>query len=91
MGMAKKAFNTYKGSAIAARHRMLQKQVARAADKRAPAEEAARPRQAGARHYPQPPFPRQHLPKPGHDYWSLYSASGFNGMSIRNSVPGWRA
>jgi hypothetical protein len=62
-----------------------------AADKRAPAEEAARRIQAGARHYPEPPFPRQHLPKPGHDYWSLYSASGFDGMSIRNSVPGWRA
>jgi hypothetical protein len=64
-GMAKKAFNTYKGSGIAARHRKLQKQVARAADKRAPAEEAAHPIQAGARHYPEPPFPRQHLPKAG--------------------------
>ena len=25
------------------------------------------------------------------DHWGLYSASGFNGMRIRNSVPGWRA
>jgi hypothetical protein len=67
MGMTKKAINTYKGSGIAARHRKLQKQVARTTDKRAPAEEAARPMRAGARHYPEPPFPRQHLPKPGHE------------------------
>jgi NAD(P)-dependent dehydrogenase (short-subunit alcohol dehydrogenase family) len=47
-----------------ARHRRIQRQVARA--------DAARPQktlkgamQAGARRYPEPPFPKQHLPKPG--------------------------
>ncbi len=83
MGMAKKSFNIYQGSRIAARHRKLQKQVARTADKRAPAEEAARPMQAGARHYPEPPFPRQHLPKPGHESWlrpaPMYDAPFYEG------------
>jgi NAD(P)-dependent dehydrogenase (short-subunit alcohol dehydrogenase family) len=51
---------------IAAKHRSLQKQVARS-DRRHPKREAPSAMQAGARHYPEPPFPRQHQPKPGHE------------------------
>lgn len=46
----------------AAKQRRVQKQVARA-DRKADAEPGAM--QAGARDYPVPPFPKQHLPKPG--------------------------
>ena len=46
----------------AAKQRSVQKQVARA-DRKPDAEPA--PMQAGAREYPVPPFPKQHLPKPG--------------------------
>ncbi|MCC6917959.1 MAG: SDR family oxidoreductase [Alphaproteobacteria bacterium] len=56
-----------KPDATAARQRTIQKQVdakerPQAKDKAKPAEKAM---QAGARLYPFPPFPRQHLPKPG--------------------------
>jgi NAD(P)-dependent dehydrogenase (short-subunit alcohol dehydrogenase family) len=46
----------------AAKQRNVQKQVARA-DRKSDAEPSAM--QAGAREYPVPPFPKQHLPKPG--------------------------
>ncbi len=38
-----------------------------AVDKQAPKAENEKPMQAGARHYPEPPFPAQHHPKPGHE------------------------
>jgi len=47
-------------------HRTIQKQVARA-DKRKPVEKPSGAMQAGARRYPEPPFPRQHLEKPGRE------------------------
>lgn len=53
-----------KGKATAAQHRTIQKQVAKA-DKRSPPRELKQAVQAGARKYPEPPFPKQHLPKPG--------------------------
>ncbi len=48
----------------AAKQRVIQKQVAKA-DKVRPKKEAETAMQAGARKYPAPPFPKQHLPKPG--------------------------
>jgi NAD(P)-dependent dehydrogenase (short-subunit alcohol dehydrogenase family) len=48
----------------AAAHRRIQKQVARA-DRNHPQKSEKAAVQAGARRYPVPPFPRQHLPKPG--------------------------
>src|ERR1700704_3329818 len=50
----------------AAEQRAIQKQGARA-EKRHPHEETAKPMQAGARRYPEPPFPKQHQPKPGQE------------------------
>jgi NAD(P)-dependent dehydrogenase (short-subunit alcohol dehydrogenase family) len=46
--------------------RAIQKQVARA-DKKRPKLKLEGAMQAGARTYPEPPFPRQHLAKPGHE------------------------
>ena len=45
-------------------HRRLQKQVAKA-DRKHPKQEVRGAMQAGARRYPEPPFPKQHIPKPG--------------------------
>ena len=45
-------------------HRRIQKQVARA-DAKHPKHKGEGPMQAGARLYPEPPFPRQHIAKPG--------------------------
>jgi NAD(P)-dependent dehydrogenase (short-subunit alcohol dehydrogenase family) len=53
-------------SRTARKHRAIQKQVARA-DRRRPEQVVKHAVQAGARRYPAPPFPRQHLPKPGHE------------------------
>jgi len=50
-------------------HRRIQRQVAKA-DIRRPRQKMEGPMQAGAREYPVPPFPRQHLPKPGQE-WRL--------------------
>lgn len=53
-----------KARRTAAQHRALQQETARH-DQRHPAEKADRAMQAGARPYPEPPFPKQHLGKPG--------------------------
>ena len=53
-------------AATAAKHRKLQQQVDKA-DKKKPKDEKKGAMQAGARKYPEPPFPKQHLPKPGHE------------------------
>ena len=50
--------------ATAEKQRKIQKQVA-AADAKKSGEDKDAPMQAGARRYPEPPFPRQHQPKPG--------------------------
>jgi NAD(P)-dependent dehydrogenase (short-subunit alcohol dehydrogenase family) len=46
--------------------RSIQKQVA-GADRKRPKEKLRGAMQAGARRYPEPPFPKQHLPKPGRE------------------------
>jgi NAD(P)-dependent dehydrogenase (short-subunit alcohol dehydrogenase family) len=51
---------------VAAQGRRLQQSVARA-DRNRPPIEVERPVQAGARRYPEPPFPRQHQSKPGRE------------------------
>ena len=53
--------------AEAARQRKIQKGVD-ARDKARTSNGKSRPMQAGARDYPEPPFPRQHHPKPGHEW-----------------------
>ena len=50
--------------AVAERQRDIQAEVA-AADKKENETEATGAMQAGARPYPEPPFPKQHQPKPG--------------------------
>ena len=47
-------------------HKKLQKQTERA-DRKRPPQELKKPVQAGARKYPEPPFPKQHLQKPGEE------------------------
>jgi NAD(P)-dependent dehydrogenase (short-subunit alcohol dehydrogenase family) len=51
---------------VVAQGRRLQREVARA-DRNRPPIEVERPVQVGARHYPEPPFPRQHQSKPGRE------------------------
>jgi NAD(P)-dependent dehydrogenase (short-subunit alcohol dehydrogenase family) len=48
------------------RQREIQDEVAQA-DKRHPKKKASGAMQAGARNYPEPPFPKQHQPKPGEE------------------------
>ena len=54
------------GSTAATAQRKIQKQVA-AADRSAGKSETKGTMQAGARRYPEPPFPKQHQPKPGNE------------------------
>jgi NAD(P)-dependent dehydrogenase (short-subunit alcohol dehydrogenase family) len=54
-------------SAAVASQRKIQQHVARADARNGAREKSPRIKQAGARHYPEPPFPRQHQPKPGHE------------------------
>jgi len=51
----------------AGQHRKLQRRRARA-DRKRPPQEAEKAMQAGARHYPAPPFKRQHQAKPGKEH-----------------------
>lgn len=51
----------------AQRQRDIQEQVAEA-DEKASGKEKTSAMQAGAREYPEPPFPKQHQPKPGAEY-----------------------
>ena len=53
-----------KAGRAAASHRRIQKQVART-DRARPKQTVKGAVQAGARRYPEPPFPKQHIPKPG--------------------------
>ncbi len=48
----------------AKKHRRIQKQVAKA-DRKRPQQQVKSAMQAGARRYPEPPFPKQHIVKPG--------------------------
>lgn len=76
-----------KTRAVAAGHRRLQKHVARA-DRRRPKQKVQGTVQAGARRYPEPPFPKQHLPKPGKetvlDPQPLYDAPFYRGSAKLN-------
>ena len=58
---------TRKVSPTRAAQRAIQRQVARA-DKQHPKREPNKAMQAGARRYPEPPLPRQHQVKPGHEF-----------------------
>jgi NAD(P)-dependent dehydrogenase (short-subunit alcohol dehydrogenase family) len=77
-------------SKTAKTHRRIQRQVARA-DRKRPREKLEGAMQAGARVYPVPPFPRQHLPKPGReavlDPPPLYDAPFWQGSGkLRDKV-----
>jgi NAD(P)-dependent dehydrogenase (short-subunit alcohol dehydrogenase family) len=77
-------------SKTARTHRRIQRQVARA-DRKRPREKVEAAMQAGARIYPVPPFPRQHLPKPGQeavlDPAPLYDAPFWQGSGkLRDKV-----
>jgi NAD(P)-dependent dehydrogenase (short-subunit alcohol dehydrogenase family) len=61
-----KAKDSAAPSRTASRHRKLQRQVA-GADRRSPRLKQRGAMQAGARRYPEPPLPPQHLPKPGQE------------------------
>jgi NAD(P)-dependent dehydrogenase (short-subunit alcohol dehydrogenase family) len=63
MAETRKRPNVQKGKATAAEQRAIQRQVARA-DKSGK-EKPDSAMQAGARKYPEPPFPKQNQPKPG--------------------------
>ena len=62
--MPRKSTNKRTAARTAATHRSIQKRVARS-DRRAPKEKPQGAMQAGARRYPEPPLPKQHLAKPG--------------------------
>jgi len=62
--MPRKATSKRTTARTAATHRSIQKRVARS-DRRAPQEKSQGAMQAGARRYPEPPLPKQHLSKPG--------------------------
>jgi NAD(P)-dependent dehydrogenase (short-subunit alcohol dehydrogenase family) len=64
--MAGKGRNSATASRTAAQHRKIQRHVGRA-DRRRPKIALRGAMQAGARRYPEPPLPRQHLPKPGQE------------------------
>jgi len=71
-----------KPSRTAASHRRIHKQVARA-DRKRPKQDVEGAMQAGARKYPVPPFPKQHIAKPGKeavlDPQPLYDAPFYRG------------
>jgi NAD(P)-dependent dehydrogenase (short-subunit alcohol dehydrogenase family) len=79
-----------KRKAVAKSHRRIQSQVARA-DKSRPRRELDGAMQVGGRKYPEPPFPKQHLPKPGResnlDPAPLYDAPFYQGSGkLRDKV-----
>ncbi|MBM3617539.1 MAG: SDR family oxidoreductase [Alphaproteobacteria bacterium] len=61
---AKSSVYTEEAETTSAAHRAIQAQTAKD-DKRNPKEEVEQAMQAGARKYPEPPMPAQHLKKPG--------------------------
>lgn len=62
--MATKSKKAAKAKRTAQSHRKLQRRT-RKVEARRPAEQTDKPVQAGARSYPEPPFPKQHQSKPG--------------------------
>lgn len=67
---------------VAAQHQQIQDQIARA-DKAQSGKKERGAMQAGARRYPEPPFPQQHLEKPGSeaelDLQPMYDAPYYKG------------
>jgi NAD(P)-dependent dehydrogenase (short-subunit alcohol dehydrogenase family) len=79
-----------KADRTAQAHRKIQRQVARA-DKVRPEQEPKGAMQAGARRYPEPPLPKQHLAKPGIEAKlrpaPMYDAPFYKGSEkLRNKV-----
>jgi NAD(P)-dependent dehydrogenase (short-subunit alcohol dehydrogenase family) len=75
---------------VAERQREIQDEVA-ANDKRHPEREAKKAMQAGARKYPEPPFPKQHQDKPGQENKlnpaPMYDAPYYEGSNkLKNKV-----
>ncbi len=64
--MAKQANHQQQGEEAAAKDRKIQLHIAKA-DQEHPKEKAKHAMQAGARRYPEPPMPKQHLKKPGNE------------------------
>jgi NAD(P)-dependent dehydrogenase (short-subunit alcohol dehydrogenase family) len=81
--MARHAAQQHKARRTAAQHRALQQETTRH-DKQHPAQKADQAMQAGARPYPEPPFPEQHLAKPG-DERRLDPAPMFDAPYYRGS------
>ena len=65
-GTQKSARASERATSEAQKHRDIQKQAAKA-DRSSAKPELKEAMQAGAREYPAPPFPKQHLPKPGEE------------------------
>jgi len=65
--MLRKSTPARNASKTAAEQRAIQRYVD-AADKKRPKKEMKRAMQAGARRYPEPPFPPQHQAKPGKEH-----------------------
>jgi NAD(P)-dependent dehydrogenase (short-subunit alcohol dehydrogenase family) len=62
--MARKADYRLQAEKTAEKHQKIQSQLAEA-EKKNPKKESKKAMQAGARNYPEPPMPKQHLQKPG--------------------------
>jgi len=67
MAETRKHPNTRKAKATAAEQRAIQRQIASADRSERKKAEPEGAMQAGARRYPEPPFPKQHQPKPGRE------------------------
>jgi len=84
---------THRASRTSAKQRGMQHQVARseARSESASKNGGDRAMQAGARRYPAPPFPKQHLPKPGEEFRldppPMYDAPFYKGSEkLRDKV-----
>ncbi len=68
---------------VAEQHRAIQRKIDAAEKKGNGRTKSKKPPQAGARHYPEPPFPEQHQPKPGNeadlDLAPMYDAPHYKG------------
>lgn len=64
---AKRDYAAEAADNTAAAERAIQKEVDRKEKQQPKSKQSKGAMQAGARHYPEPPFPAQHLSKPGHE------------------------
>jgi NAD(P)-dependent dehydrogenase (short-subunit alcohol dehydrogenase family) len=79
--MAAKQKNRRTANTVSA-HRRLQKRIDKSGKEKSPP--SSPPMQAGAREYPVPPFPKQHIPKPGHE-WALNPPPMYDAPFYRGS------